>query len=199
MMLNEVQRYLSQFVTLTLFVSAIGVLLATSESDIPSADSLSIEHSIAKEAQSVEFLVTFSKGPFEYDDFPLFLEINISHDELNEDFNFDGQSWTLVTSTGDGETPKRRVLFRRGTDGILHADRGKFTLQGTTSLYQCATGVTEQTEDTCIPCELDADQCSFVVELVREGAPYPAEVVQMKASQWLSNDTSPIQLELVAR
>ena len=191
---SEIRRLSGKFLNITVFLCAMSILIATSESDLPSADSEAVSVDLSKEETKATFLLSYSKGPFNFDSLPLMLEIEISHTELNENFDYDQQSWSLVTTSVDGGQPYQRVLFRRGNDDILRADRGKYTLEGRTSLFQCAP----MSDDACIPCEMSQERCQLKVELVREGAPYPAETVTMSASQWLLDESSNVQLALSA-
>lgn len=189
---RKFKRICREFLNIMIFLAAMAILIATSESDIPSADSKASSVTIEKEETKASFILSFRNGPFNFDSLPLMLSINVAHKELNENFDFDQQSWSLVSLSSDGSHRTQRVLFRRGDDDILSADRGKFSLEGTTSLFQCS----EMSDDACIPCEINQDRCDFKVELVREGAPYPAEIVTLTASQWLLDENSTVQLEL---
>ena len=86
-------------------------------------------------------------------------------------------------------------MFRRGADEILSADYGKYTLNGVTSLYGCDADYDNGNDaDACIPCVANQDTCTFKLNLIREGSPYPAEKVTIQASQWLSSEESTVQL-----
>jgi hypothetical protein len=195
--LSKIQFYGMKIFTGFIFLASMAILVATSSSDIAAVDSEMMSATLNKDQEQIGFLFTFSKGPFDFENLPLIVNIEISHDELNEEFDFQDQSWVLSTSTLDGSELKTRVLFRRGDDGILTADYGKYTLSGTTSLYGCQSSLGQDNQtDVCIPCESSADTCSFKFELIREGAPYPAEKVKIQASQWLIDMTSTVQLEV---
>ena len=189
---RDIKMHVGKLFNLLIFLSALTILIATSESDIPSADSESVTATMEKESTKVKFTLVYENGPFSFDSLPLMLAIEVSHVELNETFDYDQQSWRLVTAKPDGTQRTQRVLFRRGNDDILSADRGKYTLEGTTSLFQCSP----MSDDACIPCDISRDQCQFDIELIREGAPLPAELVRLSASQWLLDEGSKNQITL---
>ncbi|MAD61215.1 MAG: hypothetical protein CMH49_06880 [Myxococcales bacterium] len=181
--------------TISIFIMAMAILIATSEADFPKADSEFVTAELNKEATEVSFQIDYTKGPVDFENFPLMINIEIEHSELNESFDFKNQSWVLSTSTPDGEQVNVRTLFRRGADEILSADYGKYTLGGVTSLYGCSDEYGNvMDDDACIPCATDQGGCSFKLSLIREGAPYPAEQVTIQASQWLSSEESEVQL-----
>ena len=185
---------LKKIFTALVFLSGIFILLATSESDIASVDSGQVFQKLAKDQEETSFTIKYTNGPFEFNNYPLILNLRISHVELNETYDFSGQSWTLVIEGEEG-TRSQRVLFRRGMDDILYADHGEFTLSGTTSLYGC----NESNEnDACIPCSVSKKDCTFDLSFVREGAPYPEEELILETSQWTMNETSVIKLDITA-
>ena len=188
-----------KLITITIFVMAMAILVATSEADFPKADSEFVTADLNKEETEVSFQLDYTKGPVDFENFPLMIDIQIEHSELNENFDFQNQSWLMSTSTLDGEQVNVRTLFRRGADEILSADYGKYTLAGVTSLYGCSGEYGNVTDDdVCIPCASGQDSCSFKLSLIREGAPYPAEKVTIQASQWLSSEESVVQLSVSA-
>ena len=178
--------------TICIFTIAMAILVATSEADFPKADSEFVSAVLDKEEKEVSFKLDYSKGPFDFENFPLMIDILVEHSELNENYDFKNQSWVMSTSTTDGEQVQVRTLLRRGADEILSADYGKYTLSGVTSLYGCDTD--DNGDDACIPCVASKDTCSFKLSLTREGSPYPAEKITIQASQWLSSEESTVQL-----
>ena len=186
--------YFKNGVAIIILLFSIAILLATSESDIASANSMIVKAELLKDQEETSFTFTFSNGPFEFTSLPLIISLDIKHVDLNETYDFSGQSWVLIVEGADGSST-RRVLFRRGMDDILYADHGKYTLTGTTSLFECSGDVLD---DACIPCNAMNKECEFTVRLAREGAPYPPEEVSLQASQWLSSETSSIELEVTA-
>ena len=180
--------------TICIFTIAMAILIATSEADFPKADSEFVSATLDKEEKEVSFQLDYTKGPFEFENFPLMIDILVEHSELNENFDFKNQSWVMSTSTTDGDEVQVRTLFRRGADEILNADYGKYVLSGVTSLYGCDTKYSDGNDDACIPCVANQDTCSFKLSLTREGSPYPAEKITIQASQWLSSEESNVQL-----
>ena len=193
-------RVFSKLSIIGVFLVAMAILIATSEADFPMADSEFVTVALEKEATEASFHFSYRNGPFDFESFPLMIDIQIEHSELNEDFNFENQSWVMTTASLEGDDLKTRTLFRRGNNEVLSADLGKYTLSGTTGVYSCDTEVdSTNTDDTCIPCAADQETCSFKVTLIREGAPYPAEKVTIQASQWLSSEDSKVELTVSAQ
>jgi hypothetical protein len=192
-------RLFTKLSAIGIFLTAMAILIATSEADFPMADSEFVTVALEKEATEASFRFSYRNGPFDFDSFPLMIDIQIEHSELNEDFNFEGQSWIMTTASLEGEHFKTRTLFRRGNNEALSADLGKYTLRGTTGIYGCDTELeSANADDTCIPCNADQETCSFKLTFIREGAPYPAEKVKIQASQWLSSEDSKVQLTVSA-
>ena len=111
------------------------------------------------------------------------LSINIEHQEVSEDFDFDNQSWTLITETVDGKQTKQQVALRRGRDDLFTLDRERLNLSGLMGLFACPQDL-DESDALCIPCDVKDASCDFVFSMVREGAPYPAEAIEIRLSQW---------------
>lgn len=187
-------HFLKKLISFIIFLLAMVILLATSESDIASVDSGDTYQAMAKDQEEASFTFKYSNGPFDFNDFPLIINLKISHSDLNETYDFSNQSWLMIIEKEEIAS-SQRVLFRRGVDDILYADHGNYTLTGTTSLYEC----NESNEnDACIPCVVSDKECTFTMALVREGAPYPGEEILLQASQWLMSETSEITLDVTA-
>ena len=180
-----------------IFIASLVILIATSPSDIAAVDTKLVSATLDKNQEQVRFRFDYTNGPFDFENLPLIINIEVNHAELNENFDFKDQSWVMSTATLAGEELKTRTLLRRGKDGVLTVDYGDFRLFGTTSLYSCNSMIDQEAQDdACIPCSSEDDRCSFSFTLIREGAPYPAETVEIQASQWLVDKSSAVQLEV---
>ena len=157
-------------------------LLATSPSDIPSIDT-EIKAELDQDDKTLAVHIQYRQGPADFSTYPLMISVSIEHKEVSEDFSFEDQSWTLITETLDGEQSKQMIALRRGSDEIFSLDRDRLTLSGMVSLFACPEDA-GSSEEMCIPCDVKEASCDFIFSMVREGAPYPAEKIQLKLSQW---------------
>lgn len=176
--LSNLALRLSALLTLIVGVS---ILLATSPSDIPSVDAES-SATLLEGEKSIDFQVSYRRGPVDFETFPLLVDFTIKHQEVSEDFLFEDQSWTLITEDLNGEQSRQQVALRRGNDELFIVNRDIPSLNGMISLLQCHSD--GDYESLCIPCDVKEERCDFSISLVREGAPYPAEVIEISASQW---------------
>ena len=186
-------KRISVFIT---FILGLAILLATSPSDIPSIDA-EIKAELTEENKVIEFQVKYRQGPVDFSTYPLMISINIEHQEVSEDFGYDNQSWTMVTETLDGQQNRQKVAVRRGSGDIFTVDKERLTLDGLISLFACPSE-SEESEELCIPCDVEATSCDFIFSMVREGAPYPAETIRMNLSQW-ANEGSTFTLDVSRR
>lgn len=178
---------------LSLSVLCMGsvTLIATSPADIPSVDQ-SIEVQIAEGEERVDLAVVYTNGPVNFNDYPLVLSVEIDHEDPAETFNFEAQSWTLVTETPEGESRRRLVVLERGDNAQFVVDQQTLKLSGTVSLNACEEdeGSSSVNDPLCIPCSIKGERCEFTLAMIRQGAPYPAEVATLDLSQWTSEGSS---------
>lgn len=166
-------------------------LIATSPADIPSVDQ-SIELKIAEGEERVDLAVVYTSGPVNFNDYPLVLSVEIDHEDPAETFNFEAQSWTLVTETPEGESRRQLVVLERGDNAQFAVDQETLKLSGVVSLNACEedTGASSVSDPLCIPCSIKGERCEFTLSMIRQGAPYPAEIAKLDLSQWTSEGAS---------
>ena len=173
---------MKRILVLIALIFGSATLLATSPSDIPSVDAdLKVE--LGQDEKTLAVHIQYRQGPVNFSTYPLMISLSIEHKEVSEDFSFENQSWTLITETLDGEQSKQMIALRRGSDEVFSLDRDRLTLSGMVSLFACPEDA-DSSEELCIPCDVKEASCDFVFSMVREGAPYPVENIQLDLSQW---------------
>ena len=189
---SSFRRRFRQYLSICILAFGSVTLIATSPSDIPSINR-SLEVKLTEGAEQVDLSVRYNDGPVNFSDYPLVISLRIVHEDPAESFDFERQSWTVVTETTDGAQQRRLVVLKQGSDNVAQftVDQSEVSLSGIINLYVCDEDEAGSiSAPLCIPCSVSDERCDFTLSLLRQGAPYPAEVIELDLSQWTTEDSS---------
>ena len=178
-------------------LGGVTLIATSSPQDIPSVDrALKVE--LEAEEERVNFGVIYEGGPVNFIDYPLVISLKVKHIDPSETFAFEQQSWSLITESLDGAESRRLVVVEQGVGKRFVVDQEERSVSGVVNLNACTTSEDTLEEPLCIPCDATAERCEFTFALLRSGAPYPREEIELELSQWTTEGAS-FELDVIQR